>query len=102
MKTNSSLNGFSFDINEISGTCLVSFGSPADEKHARQYWKEFELDAEEAVDKFNQLYAEALNAYGYPSGQYLSDYGTTLVAWHSWVEADHDVEYVCVAIEFPK
>jgi len=97
---NTNLNGFSFDIDKISGTCLVSFGYPGDEKH--QYWKEFELDAEEAVDKFNQLYAEALNTYGYPSGQYLSDYGTTLAAWHSWVEADHNVEYVCVAIEFPK
>lgn len=97
---NTNLNGFSFDINEISGTCLVSFGYPADENH--QYWKEFELDAEEAVDKFNQLYAEALNTYGYPSEEHLLDWGTTLVAVHSWVEAEHDVEYVCVSIEFPK
>lgn len=97
---NTNLNGFSFDINEISGTCLVSFGYPADENH--QYWKEFELDAEEAVDKFNQLYAEALNTYGYPSEEHLLDWGTTLVAVHSWVEPDTDVEYVCVSIEFPK
>lgn len=102
MNTNLNLNGFSFDINEISGTCLVSFGYPADEKNTRQYWEEFECDAEEAVDKFNQLYAEALDTYGYPSEEHLFDYGTTLVAAHSWVETNKDVEYVCVAIEFPK
>lgn len=99
---NTSLNGFSFDINEISGTCLVSFGYPTDEKHTHQYWDEYELDAEEAINKFNELYAKALDTYGYPSGQYLSDWGTTLEAWHSWVEADKDAEYICVSIEFPK
>lgn len=102
MNTNLSLNGFSFDIDKISGTCVVAFGYPTDEKHTHQYWEELKLNAEEAVDKFNQLYIEACKTYGYPSEEHLFDHGTTLEAVHSWVEADKNIEYVCVSIEFPK